>query len=215
VGRVSVPWLRPALAIGLAVVSVTGCLVELGHHGVGPAAPETVVALLSLSYEANVPTWYSSVLLLGCAFLLALNAADATRHRRHWVVLAAVFAYMSLDEVATLHEQLNEVFDLGDGVLRYGWILPAAALVLALGVAYLPFLKALDAVSRRRFLVAGAVYVGGALLMELPLGWWASRYGEESLGYVLIDVVEETLELAGASLFLLALQLRLEGRRAS
>ena len=199
------PRLRKGLWVALPVIAITGLAVELMHHGVGPEAPEDLVALFSLSFEGNLPTWYSSALLLGCGILLAAIAARAASHRRHWGLLAGVFVYMSLDEVATLHERLNGLVELG-GVLTFGWVIPAALVVAALGIAYLPFLRALPATTRRRFIVAGAIYVGGALLMELPLGLWTSGHGDENLGYVLIDFVEETMEMTGATLFLLALE---------
>ena len=47
--------------------------------------------------------------------------------------------------------------------------------------------------------------MSGALLMELPLGYWTEQYGTENFGYALIDWVEETLEMAGVSVFPLAL----------
>jgi hypothetical protein len=46
--------------------------------------------------------------------------------------------------------------------------------------------------------------------MELPLGWWAERAGDDNLGYGLLDWIEETLELAGTTTFLLALHTRLQ-----
>ena len=51
----------------------------------------------------------------------------------------------------------------------------------------------------------GGLHGGGALFLELPLGWWTERAGEHSLGYALIDWVEETMEMLGAALFLLSL----------
>ena len=41
--------------------------------------------------------------------------------------------------------------------------------------------------------------------MELPLGYWTERHGNDNLVYALIDLVEESLELLGVSLFLVAL----------
>ncbi|HYX90280.1 MAG TPA: hypothetical protein VE782_01860, partial [Myxococcaceae bacterium] len=58
---------------------------------------------------------------------------------------------------------------------------------------------------RWQFILAGALYVGGALVMELPLGWWYERAGDANLVYAAIDHLEETLEMIGASLFLSAL----------
>ena len=41
--------------------------------------------------------------------------------------------------------------------------------------------------------------------MELPLGWWTDHYGRQNLGYGLIDLVEESMEILGVTIFLLAL----------
>ena len=95
------------------------------------------------------------------------------------------------------------------GLLYFSWVIPATLIVLGLAVVYRGFLLALPAATRRRFLLAAALYLGGALAMELPLGYWTSRHGVDNLGYGLIDWLEETLELAGASLFCYALLLHL------
>ena len=199
--------LTPGLGAATGLVALLGLGVELVHaHSHAPVV-EALVSFLSLSYEGNLPTWYASSLLLVCALLLGLIARELPARdplRLHWWALATLFAYMSLDETAELHEHLGGHVATG-GVLYFDWVIPAAAIVALMGAAFLPFLRRLPPASRRRFVVAGALYVGGALLMELPLGWWTERAGEDTLGYALIDWVEETLELAGASLFLLAL----------
>ena len=64
---------------------------------------------------------------------------------------------------------------------------------------------------RKRFLVAATVYVGGALGMELPLGYWTDLHGDENFVYSMIDLVEESMEMIGASLFLYALADLLSG----
>jgi hypothetical protein len=196
---------RVLLVAGVAV-SAAGLIVELIHLGSHAPVVEIAVGLLSLSYERNLPTWYASSLLLLCALLLAMIADAARAYRRHWWGLAAGFAFMSLDEAIELHEQLGGVFDwdLG-GVLYFDWVVPAIAVVLVVAVLYAGFLRALPPRRRRWFVLAGALYVGGAVGAELPLGWWTERAGTDSAGYMIIDWVEESLELAGASVFLLAL----------
>jgi len=198
------------LAIATAVIAALGVGAEIAGHVAG--LPRRWVGLCSLSYEANLPTWYSSVLLLLCAQQLAGIARDAgargDRWRRHWWGLAIGFVAMSIDEVAEVHEELSGLFDFRGavhGALTFGWVIPAGALVAAIGVAYLRFLLALPADLRRRFLIAGALYVGGAVAMELPLGAITDAYGDESLAYALVDAVEETLEMIGAGYFLVAL----------
>lgn len=203
--KIRVAAIRRVLVAALLAVAAAGLAVELLHHGPLPDLDEDLVGLFSLSYEGNLPTWYSSALLLACAVTLgAIAPAAPDGQGRYWSLLAAVFGYLSIDEAVGLHEQLNELVHLG-GPLYFGWILPAGVAVALLGAAYLRFLLRLPPETRRRFLLAGALYVGGALLMEIPLGLWTEAHGDGDLGYALIDFVEESLEMIGATLFLLAL----------
>jgi hypothetical protein len=111
---------------------------------------------------------------------------------------------MSLDEVIGLHEQLGPLLRLS-GVLYFSWVVPAAAVVVTLAAVYLPFLGRLTPWARKRFVIAAIVYLTGAVLLELPLGYWTERHGNDNAVYALIDFVEESLEILGASLFLAAL----------
>lgn len=203
------------ITIGGIVVAALGLAVELVHTRSHAEAVEVLVGLLSLSYEQNLPTWYASMLLAACSVLLAAIAVDTqTRdapYSRHWWALAAGFALMSLDEVAELHEHAGALVDLGDAIY-FDWIVPAAAVVAAIGLVYLPFLRALPPQRRRDMVIAAALYLGGAVLMELPLGWWTAHAGAETAGYALIDWVEESLELGGASFFLIVLAARWDER---
>ncbi|HBQ10028.1 MAG TPA: hypothetical protein DEF51_02165 [Myxococcales bacterium] len=187
-----------AVAATTGLVSALGLLAELGEYLWG--APEAWVELFSLSYEANVPTWYASVLLVGCAAVcLVLRSHHPDRR---WLILAVLFTYVSLDEAVQIHE--HAAFFATRGVLTFSWVIPAAAVVALLGVWLGPWLLRLPDPLRRRFALSATLYLTGALGMELPLGWWTDRYGDDNLVYGLIDWVEETLELIGAGVFLLA-----------
>lgn len=166
------------------------------------------VYFFGLSYEKNLPTWYVSCLLLVCALQLAF-IASATRKAKlayvwHWWVLAAGFLYISLDETATLHEYASLWFNLG-GIFYFGWVIPAGILVVILGLCYLKFLAHLPRKTCWQFVAAGAIYVGGALGVELILGFWTDLAGSQNIVYGLIDLVEEAMEILGVTLFLVAL----------
>ena len=199
---------RRPLVIAIGTVVLLGFAVELAHAASPAAWIEPWVSLFSLSYEQNVPTWLASCLLFACAVLLTFIGIEAGRApsslKRYWYGLAAVFGYMSLDEFVGFHEHLSELMDL-HGVLYFSWVVPAAVVVAIAGAAFVPFLRSLPPRTRRQFLIAGAIYVGGALGMELPLGWWTEHAGNDNLVYALIDGVEETMELVGTTLFLFAL----------
>ncbi len=189
------------------VLVVAGLLVEWWKYVVlGPRGE--LVYFLGLSYEKNLPTWYVSSLLLTCSFLLALIALATWKKRAPyvwaWGMLSAGFAYISLDEATTIHENWSKYFDY-DGVLYFGWVIPAGILVATLGLILARFLVALPRETRWKFLASGAIYVGGAVGVELLLGYWTDIAGRKNLIYGLIDWVEESMELLGVTLFCVAL----------
>lgn len=190
------------------LVTIAGLAVELVHSRSHAPAVETFVDLLSLSLEGNVPTWYSSCLLFSCAIVLGAIAFDVGLRggprRLHWLGLAVGFLCMSIDEAVGLHEHLGGLIGTG-GLLYFDWVIPATAVIALVALVYFPFLRDLQARRRRRFIVAGVVYLVGAVGMELPLGWWTERAGDANTTYALIDWIEESMEIAGVSIFLLAL----------
>jgi hypothetical protein len=61
--------LQPILLAGQAVVLSAGLAVEMLKPSYRLKSRSGVVPLLSLSYEKNIPTWYSSALLLVCSLI--------------------------------------------------------------------------------------------------------------------------------------------------
>ncbi|HWN68677.1 MAG TPA: hypothetical protein VNM90_13660 [Haliangium sp.] len=218
--ELSLHMFRRALFVATGAIAGMGLATEICDHLLAPPWAPVLVPLLSLSYEHNLPTWYVVILHATCACLLVLHGLSLRSSSRNdatpggagpgsagparWLVLGGLFAFISMDELIQIHESASEWFDTG-GVFYFGWVIPAGVLVAALGLWYLPFLRALPARTRRRFILAGVTFVSGALLMELPLGYWTERAGTDNLVYAGIDWIEETLELVGVSLFLLAL----------
>lgn len=192
--------LRRWLALGIAVVSGLGLAAELAKDSL----PPTLVQHLSLSYEGNIPTWFSSSLLLACGVAAGIIARGAVRWRRHWWGIAIALGYVSMDEAAEVHEHLGGLIGT-HGVLYFDWILFAIPILIVLSLVYRRFMIALPKATRIGLIIACIVYIGGAVGMELPLGWWTERFGNEGLGYALIDWCEETLEMIGATVALLVL----------
>lgn len=199
--------LQTVLFALMAAVAGAGLTVEVLKPILRLKSRSGVVPLLSLSYEQNVPTWYTSCLLFACSLTLAAIAAGARREGRfvkRWWGLAAAFLYISLDEVVEIHEAASSWLDLG-GVLYFSWVIPAAVVVAAFAISYLGFLAHLPRGTRNRFLLSGSIYVAGALALELPLGYWTEQAGSNNLVYALLDFAEESLEMLGVNLFLVSL----------
>jgi hypothetical protein len=215
---ISVSAKRWAVALGLVVVllvvaSVAASFLSLVpiHNHLLRKIGDTIVRLTWVDGECNIPAWFSASLLLVCALLLAVIAAaqggDEPPDRR-WLVLALIFGFLSLDETAQLHElSIAPLRDMlhPSGLLYYAWIIPAGIAVALFAVAYLSFLQKLPARTRRLFLSAAAVYVGGALGVEAISGTQAALHGEHSVAYHAIVTVEETMEMAGLVYFIYAL----------
>jgi hypothetical protein len=175
---------------------------------------------LNLAEENNIPTWYSSSALLLSAILLAViglaNKREGNPYTREWLGLAAIFLYLSLDEAASLHEGTNALTDalLGPmleaagylhGLLYYSWVIVGAMFVLIVALAYLRFLAALPVQTRSLFLIAGTLYVGGALGVEILGARHFYLYGLKDFSYMMFVAVEEGLEMLGIVVFLYAL----------
>lgn len=174
-----------------------------------------MVKFFYVDKEQNLPTWFSSGILLLAALLLWRTGAAGGRHRRHWRVLAGVFTVLSLDEFSQFHE-LGAQADVLDGEASYlSWLVLAAPLVVVLGLAYLRLLLQLPARIRWLMLASAALYLGGAAGIEV-LGAFTGREnigftpGWASMRYVLAASAEELCEMVGITLFVYAVALNLE-----
>jgi hypothetical protein len=172
--------------------------------------------------EGNIPTWFSSILLFLCAerawWVASAARASGDRWHRHWRGLSVIFAYLSLDELVQLHEQvvvpLRTALSLG-GALRFAWVVVAVPLVVAFAIVYLRFLMAQPLWTRVAFIVSGLVYVGAAVGMEMIGALVVTAFGFRSLLYSAASGIEEGAEMLGAVLFLGALTValaRMQGR---
>jgi hypothetical protein len=173
---------------------------------------ESFVRLFALDREANVPTWFSSSILLASAALLGWIAMNRRGRKapfwRHWTALALVFLFFSLDETAQIHEMLSRPTRhlLGlDGALHFSWVVPVGFLVLVSGVFFLPFLRGLPAGTRNLFLLSGSVFLLGSLGLESVSALFSTQVGKASVAYGLATSAEEFLEMAGIVIFLKAL----------
>ena len=206
--RIRLATLRRVLIWCLAILIYCGFWAEVWDDVFQFDDPLELIEFFGLSYEENLPTWFVSILLAGCASVLSLIALGTRRAGGrfvgHWWGLAAAFAYISLDEVVQLHEEMSDWFDCG-GVLYFSWVIPAGIVVAVLGLVYLRFLGHLPAHFRNRFVLAGCLYVGGALGTELLLGYWTEYAGRSNFVYAMIDLVQESMELTGVSVFFYSL----------
>lgn len=175
--------------------------------------------LFNLDRENSVPTYFSVLLLLFVSVLFYVVALGKKQDPffRHWACLAVLFFVFSIDEATSIHElmsgPLRRQFGLG-GWLRFAWVIPGAAFVLTFLLVYFRFIAHLAKPFRTLFVAAGAIYVGGALGMELIGGFYFDTYGEGAVMYTLSATVEEALELGGLVVLIYAVLRYLETGKA-
>ena len=214
-GRLRLTPRQAALALGaaLAVLSALyfGLLVLWAPRSPG-ATLLAVLARLDMDREQNLPTVFSALLLGTAAALLALLARAAYRERDplwgRWALLAAAFAFLTGDELVSVHELLVKPLKAAlnvSGLLGFAWYLAAAPLVAGLGLYCLALLRRLPRRTAGLFIAAGAVYVGAAIGVEMVGSLLVDVVGQHSRLYLAEVGFEETLEMAGAVLFLYAL----------
>lgn len=175
------------------------------------------IMFFGVSGEGKLPTFYSGVTLFAAAVLLGLIAAHerlrAGRFQLHWAALAVIFTLMSMDETVAIHElstgTLRRYLGITGGLLYSAWVIPAMVFLAFMAFAYFRFLLALPARSRVLFVVAGTIYVGGALVMEMFDSAYAAAYGH-NLTYGVLATLEEVGEMSGIVVFLYGLMDHLE-----
>ncbi|PNY79765.1 multidrug transporter [Deinococcus koreensis] len=163
--------------------------------------------------ESNLAAAFSAGLLVSAAGLFALIASAKRQdvYARVWRGLAWVFAYLAVDEFAMLHER-TVVFirdalgaEATQGILHHAWVLPYAVFCVVVFSSTARFLLHLPSRTRLLILLAGALYVGGALGFEMLEGPIAAKYGVENNVIRTMIVVEEILEVTGVILLISAL----------
>lgn len=165
-----------------------------------------LIPLFNFDAEESLPTLYAAVLHLSCAAVTAAIGAGkrraGERFGRHWMALGVIFCFLALDEMLMIHEKFSQLEAVipAEGVLRYPWVVVYGPAALILGLLFIPFILALPRAVAGRFVLAGAIFVGGAVGMEM-LGGVLLDSGE-GWGYALAATVEELCEMVGLIVFL-------------
>ncbi len=154
--------------------------------------------LFDVDEENNLPTWFSEFLLLTTVVLLWLCADKKRRDKDpsvdHWYTLTIGFLLMAMDEIAGFHETINSLIDPT-------WAIGGGLLALGIGLGFIPFLRRLPKRTAILFVVAGAIYVGGAVGVEI-IGEPLDR---DTMAYNLLTVLEEGMEMFGFIFFMYVL----------
>ena len=194
------------MALSLTALSLLG---QVALH----VAPDFVVrdrfaTTFNVDEEGNIPTLYSTLTILGCALLLwviaRIEREARGRFSRHWTLMSIVFLGLAVDEFLFLHEEINSRLDLSS-VTQWSWVSVGIVLVFVFAFIFFRMIAHLPPSLRRLFIIAGLIYVSGAIVMETLGGHYVTVWGHNSLRYAVCVTSEEFLEMIGIAVFIYAL----------
>jgi hypothetical protein len=195
----------------LLVGNLLSVYLNFNTDGMNSKVTRLIIKLFNFNLEANLPTYFSSLVLLGNGIILALIGRGHKKLGQkfwYWLGLSAIFVFLAFDEMIQIHEQLRapmEAMFNTSGLLYFAWFIPYLAVTILIAIAYFKFMMRLPKKVLRLFIIAGILYVGGAVGMEMVGGWHAEIHGEKTVTYALMYSFEELLEMSGAVVFMYAL----------
>jgi hypothetical protein len=165
-----------------------------------------LVPFFDLGNEKNLPTFFQMVILFITSALLFIcsriskNQGDSKKG--YWIVLSMGFFYMGIDEWFVIHEKTNQfVRDLIKAkfmdAIHFPWVILGLVVVAISILFFYGFLMKLDLKTRRYFIIAAILYIGGSIGFEMIGGFYIDAVGADNLVYALLTACEETLEMIG------------------
>lgn len=192
-----------ALTIFFSIISIFLKTEFAGHR--------YIVNLFDMDKEMNFPTYFEVLLLLFSSVLFFLAALVKKKitgsYFYNWVILSFIFLAMSADEFISLHEQTTQFFrgsKIGD-YIHFGWLIPATIFLVVFIISYAKFFFSLSSRFKKLFFYSAAVFVWGAMGMELCSGIYQNHYGQHNTIYYLLTNFEETFEMLGLVLLIYSL----------
>jgi hypothetical protein len=188
---------------GFALANVPIAIMDgLGHHSLLGLSD-----MVRLEEEANLPSVFSSLALLACALVVRAirgRLAAGDQDRFAWGLLAPFFGFLALDEAAMIHEVGNRV-GTALGLTGSVGVFFYAPVLAWLAARLFPFWLRQERGLRWALFIGSAIYVGGAMGIELV------ENHLRSMGHANYDVpmrigfiAEESAEMLGVAVLLRA-----------
>jgi len=203
--------------IALTIIGIHSIILSIYYY-IGDPDTFDFIRMFDLDMERNVPTLFSSAILLISSFLFYLlsqtSSAEKQRKKPYWLGLSFIFIFLAFDESAKIHEQLGDLtehFVDATGYLHYPWVIPYALMVFVLGIVYFRFFWNMEKKVFWAFMCAAVIFLSGALGFELLGANESSQNGTKSLLYSVLYTIEETLEMFGVIYLIYILLGLLEG----
>lgn len=165
--------------------------------------------------EKNFPSVISGLLHLSASiflFYIASIKLKINKRKYFWISLGLVFLFISIDEIGRIHENIkipdNNLIPK-NGIFHYAWVIPYGIATLILGLLYIKPLFQLPKRTYSNFIIAGILFISGAIGMEMVGGWYIENHHlntekllRSNITVFVFYTIEELLEMIGVSFFI-------------
>ena len=209
--------------VKIQFIAVTS-LVILGflYYYFSVNGPEYLILLFKkfdVGREQGIPTYFSAInLILSSILMFAVYLKvriESVNAAKYWLILSIVFFVLSIDESISIHEKFTavQVYLQKSGISphlldTHQWLPFGVLFVLIMMVVFIPILKSLSKESAIYFMIAGIVFISGAMGLEFLGAMMLKMHIVESRGdwlYLMKKLVEEGFEMYGIAILNCAL----------
>ncbi len=172
---------------------------------------KTLVRLFNFDLEQNIPTLFSTSILLFSGFLLLyIGKSHQKRNElfKPWLFLGYIFIFLAIDEAISIHEIFGHIlttkFHL-KGHLYFSWVIPYGFISILLLIYLFKFLKTLPIKTLRLFIFSGFIFFLGAVGIEIigsKIAYDLRGIRNFSLTYNILYTIEESFEMIGVIIFI-------------
>ncbi len=201
--------------VNLFLVGSTGVFSYLVRHSEEPGSASPFLKYasvqLNLGAENNLATWYSSTLFFSVAIVavyccIADYGGKVSKVQRGpaagWLVIAAIFALLSLDEMGSIHERIGVISSSAPGGEARGWVEALKVPITLCGTLMILYSYLRLGVNRKALALA---IIGTAFFLMNPfleIGEFSILESSRAISYRWLHdlylAVEEGAELFGA-----------------
>ena len=175
--------------------------------------------LLDVGEEQSIPTYVSVINLLLASVLIfiiySFEKKNKLNYSGYWLFLSILMLYLSVDESASVHENFEHVHnylvhkEMIPPILdTHTWLPFGVFFAFLVLIVLMPFLRNLPTDTLKYFLIAGCVFLIGAIGFEylgavmLKTGFVESK---SDMAYWIRRLFEEGFEMYGIAIFNCAL----------
>lgn len=202
------PFVRTLISSLVVLIIIHTCLVLIYSDRLFTNRPP-ILKLFYLDYETNIPSFFNMLLLLivsSISYLIYVLKKKIKQPSFYWLFICFIFFFLALDETISIHENVNLlIYNKGwraTGFFKFLWVVPYAILAILFLILSIGMLKKLPSNIRNGFIIAGGIYVTGAVGFEMIGGKIIDTYGIQTVSYIVSSSIEEILEMSGLIIFI-------------